>query len=75
MSAPQQPTDTVSDEAVPGTALTAADGDPDLAADDALGADAVLEDADTSGTGVAGGTAEQQADEDEGEHCDPPIDH
>ncbi|MGY1803230.1 protein jag [Blastococcus sp. SYSU D00922] len=54
MSAPQQPTDTATesatDAAAPGTVLTPAAsgvGDPDLAADDALGADAVVEDADT----------------------------
>lgn len=53
MSAPQQPTDTATDSAndsVTGTVLTPAArgvGDPDLAADDALGADAVVDDADT----------------------------
>ncbi|WP_116452066.1 protein jag [Blastococcus litoris] len=53
MSAPQQPTDTATDSetsTAPGTVLTPAAsgvGDPDLATDDALGADAVVEDADT----------------------------
>ncbi|TFV62229.1 UNVERIFIED_ORG: protein jag [Bacillus sp. AZ43] len=59
MSAPQQPTDTA-DEAVPGTVLTPAAagvGDPDLAADDALSADAVVEpvDDDTDETDEADG--------------------
>lgn len=56
MSAPQQPTDTATEDAAPGTVLTPAAsgvGDPDLAADDALGADAVIDDADTSGTDEA----------------------
>ncbi len=47
MSAPQQPTDTVTpDEAAPGSVLTPAAGgvgDPDLAVDDALSADSVVE--------------------------------
>ncbi len=97
MSAPQQPTDTVSTDTVstdtvstdtvstdtestdtaapgepgPGTVLTPAAsgvGDPDLAVDDAFGADAVLEPVvdDVSGTDGAGEADEDdEADEDE----------
>ena len=68
MSAPQQPTDTApsdtADEAAPGTMLTPAAsgvGDPDLAVDDALSAEAVLDPvtAETSGA--------DEADEDDDE--------
>jgi spoIIIJ-associated protein len=70
VSAPQQPTDTApsdtaaADEAAPGTVLTPAAsgvGDPDLAVDDALSADAVLDPvtAETSGA--------DEADEDDDE--------
>lgn len=74
MSAPQQPTDiapsdtapsdtATSDEAAPGTVLTPAAsgvGDPDLAVDDALSADAVLEPVVSDGTDEA-----EEAEEDD----------
>ena len=66
MSAPQQPTDTApsdtADDAAPGTVLTPAAsgvGDPDLSTDDALSADAVLDE--------AGGADEADEDDDEDE--------
>ncbi|HZB20521.1 MAG TPA: protein jag [Blastococcus sp.] len=75
MSAPQQPTDTApsdtapsdtaaADEAAPGTVLTPAAsgvGDPDLAVDDALSADAVLDPVTTETRGA------DEADEDDDE--------
>jgi spoIIIJ-associated protein len=70
VSAPQQPTDTApsdtaaADEAAPGTVLTPAAsgvGDPDLAVDDALSADAVLDPVTTD----AGGADEADEDDDE----------
>ncbi len=57
MSAPQQPTDTVTpDETAPGSVLTPAAGgvgDPDLAVDDALSADSVVEPVDDDTDGAA----------------------
>ncbi len=80
MSAPQQPTDTAptdtamtdtatSDGATPGTVLTPAAsgvGDPDLAVDDALGADAVIDPVvdDTSGADEDDEPDEDDAGED-----------
>jgi spoIIIJ-associated protein len=70
VSAPQQPTDTApsdtaaADEAAPGTVLTPAAsgvGDPDLAVDDALSADAVLDPVTTDTSGA------DEADEDDDE--------
>jgi spoIIIJ-associated protein len=70
VSAPQQPTDTApsdtaaADEAAPGTVLTPAAsgvGDPDLAVDDALSADAVLDPVTTEASGP------DEADEDDDE--------
>jgi spoIIIJ-associated protein len=70
VSAPQQPTDTApsdtaaADEAAPGTVLTPAAsgvGDPDLAVDDALSADAVLDPVTTEASGA------DEADEDDDE--------
>ena len=70
MSAPQQPTDTApsdtaaADEAAPGTVLTPAAsgvGEPDLAVDDALSADAVLDPVTTDTSGA------DEADEDDDE--------
>jgi spoIIIJ-associated protein len=65
VSAPQQPTDTAtSDDAAPGTVLTPAAsgvGDPDLAVDDALSADAVIDPVVPEPTGA------DEADEDDDE--------
>jgi spoIIIJ-associated protein len=70
VSAPQQPTDTApsdtaaADEAAPGTVLTPAAsgvGDPDLAVDDALSSDAVLDPVTTETSGA------DEADEDDDE--------
>jgi spoIIIJ-associated protein len=73
VSAPQQPTDTApsdtaaADEAAPGTVLTPAAsgvGDPDLAVDDALSADAVL---DPVATGTSGADEADEDDDEDGE--------
>ena len=67
MSAPQQPTDTVQpDDTALGTVLTPAAsgvGDPDLAVDDALSADAVIEPVDADADGVDGAEEEDEDDD------------
>jgi spoIIIJ-associated protein len=80
VSAPQQPTDTAatdtaaSETTAPGSVLTPAAsgvGDPDLAVDDALSADSVIEpvETDTSATDEAAG-ADETDDEDDDEDDD-----
>ena len=76
MSAPQQPTDTApsdtaaADEAAPGTVLTPAAsgvGDPDLAVDDALSADAVLDPVTAETSGADEADEDDDEDDEDGE--------
>jgi spoIIIJ-associated protein len=76
VSAPQQPTDTApsdtatAEEAAPGTVLTPAAsgvGDPDLAVDDALGADAVIDPVEADTDGADGAEGDDEDDDEDGE--------
>jgi len=74
VSAPQQPTDTApsdtADEAAPGTVLTPAAsgvGDPDLAVDDALSADAVLDPVTAETSGADEADEDDDEDDEDGE--------